>query len=134
MCVAGCVCVCVCVCVYIYKMYLISVEGYKNVHPLIVRKTGEIWASMRNVQEGMGVKNMPDLILKEIYSIYGTKYLAKEEIKKIQNDEKENFEKYDNLSEDELNLKSNKNVYVKNNVMTTVIKRCRCEKKEAREK
>ena len=43
--------------------------------------------------------------------------------------EREIFEKHDNLSEDELNTKSNKNVYVENDVMTTVIKRCRGEKK-----
>ena len=43
--------------------------------------------------------------------------------------EREIFEKYDNLSEDELNTKSNKNVYVKNYFMATVIKRCRGEKK-----
>ena len=42
---------------------------------------------------------------------------------------REIFEKYDNLSEDELNTKSNKNVYVENDVMTTVIKRCKGEKK-----
>ena len=36
--------------------------------------------------------------------------------------EREIFEKYDNLSEDELNTKSNKNVYVKNDVTTTAIK------------
>ena len=39
--------------------------------------------------------------------------------------ESEVFEKYANLNEDELSEKSNKNVYVKNDVMTTVIKRCR---------
>ena len=39
------------------------------------------------------------------------------------------YEKYGNLIEDELNTKSNKNVYVENDVMTTVIKRCRGEKK-----
>ena len=39
--------------------------------------------------------------------------------------EKEIFEKYANLSKDEVNTKGNKNVYVKNDVMTTVIKRCR---------
>ena len=44
------------------------------------------------------------------------------------------FEKHDNLSENELSEKSNKNVYVKNDVMSTVIKRCRGEKKEAKEK
>ena len=38
-------------------------------------------------------------------------------------------EKRDNLSEDKLNAKSSKNVYVKNDVMSTVITRCRGEKK-----
>ena len=35
---------------------------------------------------------------------------------------KEIFEKFDNLSKDELNTKNNKEVYAKNDVMTTVIK------------
>ena len=43
--------------------------------------------------------------------------------------EKDIFEKYTNLSEDELSEKSNKNLYVKNDVMITVIKGCRGEKK-----
>ena len=71
---------------------------------------------------------MSDLILKEICGIYETKNLTKEQIKKNKLTEKEIFEKY-NLSEDELNTKSNKNAYVKNDVMTTAIKRCRGEKK-----
>ena len=41
--------------------------------------------------------------------------------------EKEKFEKYANLSEDKLSEKSNKNVYVKNDFMSTIIKRCRGE-------
>ena len=44
--------------------------------------------------------------------------------------EREIFEKYDNLSEDELSTKSNINVYVGNDVMTTVIKRQNAEKKK----
>ena len=35
------------------------------------------------------------------------------------------FEKFDNLSEDELNAKNKKEVYAKNDVMNTVFKRCR---------
>ena len=60
-------------------MYLISAEGYKKagVLILIIKKTGKIWASMRNVQDGLGVKNMSDLILKEICSIYETKNFSK---------------------------------------------------------
>ena len=66
-----------------YKMYLISAEGYKNagVHILRVRKTGKIWASMKNVQDVLGVKNMSDVILKEIYGIYETKDLRKSRLK-----------------------------------------------------
>ena len=89
---------------------------------------------MKNVQDGLGVKNMPDLILKEIYGIYETKNLTKESIKKYKMTERKIFETFDDLSEGELNTKSNKNVYVRNDVMTTVIKRCRGEKKEAKEK
>ena len=48
--------------------------------------------------------------------------------------EREIFEEYDNLSEDKLNTKSDKNVYVENDVMTTVIKRCNGEKNEVTEK
>ena len=48
--------------------------------------------------------------------------------------EREVFEKYDNLSKDELNAKTNKNVFVKNDVMSTVIKRCRGEKKRGERK
>ena len=55
------------------------------------------------------------------------------QIQKYKMTEREIFEKYDNLSEDELNTKSNKNVYVKNDLITTFIKRCRGEKKEAKE-
>ena len=46
-------------------MYLLSDEGYKNAgaHFLRVRKTGEIWSSMKDVHKGLGVKNMSDLIL-----------------------------------------------------------------------
>ena len=39
--------------------------------------------------------------------------------------EREIYEKFGNLSEDELNTKSNKNVYIRNDVMTTIIKCCR---------
>ena len=113
-------------------MYLISAEGYKNanVHCLKIRKTGEIWVSMKDAGRSMGVKNISDLFLKEIYEIYEKKELTKEEIKNYKMTERENFQKYDNLSEDELNEKSNKNVYVKNPVMTNIIKHCRGEKKE----
>ena len=64
-----------------------------------------------------------------MYGIYETKNLIKKQIRKYKMTEREIFETYANLSEDELSEKSNKNVYVKNDVMTTVIKRCIGEKR-----
>ena len=59
-------------------MYLISAEGYKNagVHLLRVRKTGQIWVSMKNVRNGYMLK-ISDLILKDIHGRYGEKNLTK---------------------------------------------------------
>ena len=64
----------------IHKMYLILAEGYKNagVDMLIIKNTGEIWASMKDVHARSGLKNMSDLVLREIYGIYQTKNLTKE--------------------------------------------------------
>ena len=63
-----------------------------------------------------------------------TKKPSKEQIKKYKQTEREILEKFDNLSEDKLNTKSIKNVYVRNNVMSTVIKRCRSKKKRDQRK
>ena len=56
-------------------MSLISAGGYKNagVHLLKIRKTDELWINMEDVGDGLGVKNISDLVLKEIYGIYGEK-------------------------------------------------------------
>ena len=43
--------------------------------------------------------------------------------------EREVYKKFGNLSEDELDTKNNKNAFVRNNVMTNIIKHCRGEKK-----
>ena len=73
---------------FFYKMYLILAEGYKNacVYFLRVRKIGKIWRNMKNIQDGLGVKNMSDLILKEIYSIYQKNLTKEQKNKKTQND------------------------------------------------
>ena len=77
-------CVCVCVCVCVYKMYPISAEGYKNAdaHTLIIKKTGS----------GMGVKNISDLILKEMHGGLKTKNPTKEQINKYKMTEREIYE------------------------------------------
>ena len=77
----------------------------------------------------MGVKNISDLVLKEIYGICETKNPTKKQINNCKMTEREIYEKFSNLNEDELYTKSNKNIYVRNEIMTTIIERCRGEKK-----
>ena len=63
-------------------MYLMSAERCINAeaHFLRVQRTGEIWPGMKDVGSGMGVKNIPDLVLKEIHSILQTKALQKNKL------------------------------------------------------
>ena len=52
---------------------------------------------MKCVGDGLGVKNISDLVLKEIYGIYEKKKSTKEEIRNYKMTEREIFEKFDNL-------------------------------------
>ena len=104
-------------------MYLISDEGYINagVHFLRVQKTGEIWPSMKDVGNSISVKNISDLVLKEIHGVRDAKTPTKEQINKYKMTEKEINEKFGNLSEDELNTKSNKIVYARNDAIKMML-------------
>ena len=65
-----------------YKMYLLSAERYENANVKTwPEKNGHIWVKMKDVQNGSGVTNMSDLILKELYGIYKTKSPTKEQVK-----------------------------------------------------
>ena len=66
-------------------MCLISTEGYKNanVEFLTIKITNEIWVSMKDVGSGIGVKNISDLVLKEIYGICETKNPTKNKLMNI---------------------------------------------------
>ena len=68
-------------------MYLISAET-----------KSKIWLSMKNLHDGLDIKNMSDIVLKEIYGKYGRKNIADNEIKKYKMTERDIFKKYDNLS------------------------------------
>ena len=86
---------------------------------------------MKDVQNGLGVTNMSDLILKELYGIYEIKNVTKEQVKEYKMTDREYYERFDNLSKIELN-KKNKETYVRNDVMTTLVKRCRGVKRGIR--
>ena len=60
----------------IYKMYLISAKGYENtgVRLLIENETGIIWVSIKNIQDGLDVQNISDLLFKKnILYLYNKK-------------------------------------------------------------
>ena len=60
-------------------MYFISAEGYKNANValLIIKRTSEIWVSMKDVGSDIGVKNISGLVLKEIYGFCETNNRSK---------------------------------------------------------
>ena len=80
---------------------------------------------MKDVGSGLGVKNISDLVLKEIYGILNP---SKEQVNEYKMTKRQIYKKFTNLSKKELNTKNNKKTYVRNDVMTTIIKRCRGEK------
>ena len=45
-------------------MHLISAKGYENVifRLFIEKETSIIWVSMKNLQDGLGVQNISDLV------------------------------------------------------------------------
>ena len=83
---------------------------------------------MKDVGSGIGVKNICDLLLKEIYGICETKKPYKKQVNEYKMTKRKIYKKFTNLSEKELNAKNNKEIYARNDVMTTIIKRCRGEK------
>ena len=85
-------------------MYLISAERYENANfKTLPDKNGHIWVKMTDVQNGLGVTNMSDLVLKELYGVYKTKNPTKGQVKEYKMTEREYYERFDNLSKKELN-------------------------------
>ena len=54
-------------------MDLISVERYNNAGVHTIQVKNDIWVSMKDVGNGLGVKNISDLVLKEIQGHYEKK-------------------------------------------------------------
>ena len=83
-----------------YKMYLISTEEYKNVTVefLSIKTNSEIWVNMKDVESGMGVKNISDLVWKEIYGICETKNPTKKQVNEYKMTKRQIYKKFTNLS------------------------------------
>ena len=54
-------------------MDLILVEGYKNTNVHTIQVKNGLWISIKDVGNGLGVKNISDLVLKEIQGHYEKK-------------------------------------------------------------
>ena len=58
-------------------MYLTSAEGYKiaAIDLSIIVKTGEIWTKIKDVEDGLGVQNISEVLQKR--KLKNTKWLKK---------------------------------------------------------
>ena len=103
----------------------ISVEKYTNTKVCTIRVSNKkiYWVRMYDAQERIGVKNMPDLVRKEIWGIFRTKNPTKDQIRKYKRREKELDHNY-----------TANFVYVRRDLMSKKIKNCRGEKKEIKTK
>ena len=54
-------------------MDLISIKGYKNAKVHTVQVKNGLWISIKDVGNGLGFKNISDLVLKEIQGHYEKK-------------------------------------------------------------
>ena len=97
-------------------MCLISAEGYKNanVEFWTIKTTSEIWVSMKDVGSNIGVKNISDLVLKEIYGICETKHPSKEQVNEYKMTKKKQiYKNFTNVSLEKLNTINNKKLMSK---------------------
>ena len=65
-------------------MVVITVQAYKNagIDIVIVKSKELLWVKTSDVQNGLGLKNVLDLVRKEICGIFETKNLTKEQKRK----------------------------------------------------
>ena len=76
-------------------MVVITVQAYveTTAHTIKVGNKKLFWVKMIDVQKGLGLKNMPDLVKKEICGIFETKKTTKEKKKKYIRTESEIIKK-----------------------------------------
>ena len=62
-------------------MVFITAEVYKNaeVHTITVKNKDYFWVKMKDIQDGLGIKNMSDRIRQKMCGNFETKKLTKEQ-------------------------------------------------------
>ena len=106
-------------------MVNIRFEKYTSARVCTIRVSNKklLWQIMYDVQEGIGVKNMSDLVRKEIRGIFRTKNPTKDQIRKYKRREKELDHNYIATF-----------VYICSDRTSRIVKNCRGEKKESKKK
>ena len=104
-------------------MSFITAKWYENakLETITVGNKELFWVKMNNIKSGLGIKNISDLVRKEILSRYDTENPTIEQIKKYKRSEAEIDTKN--------NYASNVTKYVRSNIMERIIKNCKYVKK-----
>ena len=73
------------------KLYVLVVKNYQNVrvHTITFNNKELFWVKMIDVQNGLSIKKIFDLVRKRIYGIFETKNPTKKEIRKYKRSQKE---------------------------------------------
>ena len=103
-------------------MVVITVQNYTDpeVHTITVGNRELFWLKMIDVQKGLGIQNISDLVRKEIQGIYEDKYFTKKQKRKYIRTEQEISKK----PTDDSKIK-----YVRSDLIEKIIKICRGVKK-----
>ena len=66
-------------------MVVITVQNYTNaeVHTMKVGNRELFWVKMIDVQNGLGIKNVSDIVRKELQGIYETKNPTEEQVRSV---------------------------------------------------
>ena len=103
-------------------MVVVTLEAYKNaqVHTITVGNKELFWVKIKDVQNGLGVKCISDLLRKEMLGIFYTKNLTKEHKMKYIRSEYQ-------LSK--IIIDNKKDKYARSDITEKVIENCRGIKK-----
>ena len=99
-------------------MVVITIESYKNgeVHTITVKNKELFWVKLIDVQNGLGIKNMSDLVRRKICGIFEKNDLTENEKNKYIRSEYE-------ITKKPIDNKENK--YARSDIMEEIIKNCR---------
>ena len=105
-----------------YKMVVNTVENYSNagVKTITIKNEKLFWVKISDVENGLGIKNISDLLRKKMCGIFETKNLTEEQKRKFIRARKE----INNEIRNDYKFK-----FARSDIMEKIIKNCRGAKK-----